>query len=54
MLVGFAVAILVSPVVFAVLLTSDLSPRAKILIGGGLLVLLVTAPLVYLLFFGSS
>ena len=53
MVLALSFAVLLSPLVVAILLTSRLSVRAKIIAGGSMLSLLVILPLLYF-WFGSS
>ncbi len=53
MIVALSLAVLLSPLVFFVLLASDLSMRAKVAVSGACLLALVTLPLLYF-WFGSG
>ena len=53
MILTLSIAVLLSPLVVALLLTSGLSVRAKVIAGGSFLSLLVILPLLYF-WFGSN
>jgi hypothetical protein len=54
MVIALSVAVLLSPLVFTVLLTSSLSNRVKIVVSALILFLMITVPLVYLLVTGGG
>ena len=51
MILAISVAVLLSPLLFAVLVTSHLSLRAKVVVGAVCLFLLIALPVVFLVRF---